>query len=122
MLRIEVEARYPQLTLHCRGRLVLGLETEALRSMVRGHPEKELRVNLSGVRTIDAAGLGLLVELQREALERGQRLIITEPSRCVRRLIALMSLDQVLEIADLGGKAAEKLPRTATNRPRVMTA
>jgi ABC-type transporter Mla MlaB component len=35
-----------------------------LRTMVRSRPEACVRVNLARVHAIDAAGLGLLVELQ----------------------------------------------------------
>ena len=64
MLRIDIQSWNGVATLHCAGRLVFGVETEMLRTMVRSRPEACVRVNLARVHAIDAAGLGLLVELQ----------------------------------------------------------
>ena len=62
MLRIDIHAVHRNVTLRCSGRIVLGLEAETLRCMAMSRKEDCLTLDLSGIRTLDAAGLGLLVE------------------------------------------------------------
>ena len=99
MLRIDIHAAHPNVTLRCSGRIVLGLEAETLRCMATSRTENCLTLDLSGIRTLDAAGLGLLVELQCWAKHRKKALRIVKPSACVRRLLALTNLQSVLQVA-----------------------
>jgi anti-anti-sigma factor len=98
MLRIEIHAVHPNVTLRCSGRIVLGLEAETLRCMATSRSENCLALDLSGIGALDAAGLGLLVELQCWAKRRQKALRIVRPSACVRKLIALTNLQSVLQI------------------------
>ena len=98
MLRIDIQAARQSATLRCAGRIVLGVESEILRCMVETRNESCLLLDLSKVDTIDAAGLGLLVELYCRALSRNGMLRITKASPCVRRTIALVNLQSVLGI------------------------
>jgi anti-anti-sigma factor len=106
MLRIDIQTMYPNVTLRCTGRLVLGLEAETLRCMATSRHEPCVTLDLRGIHTLDAAGLGLLVELQCWAQHQKKSLRIAEPSACVRRLIALTNLHSVLPI----GSCQEKEP------------
>ena len=63
MLRVEIHIALPAVQLLCSGRLVLGVETEILRCIATSRPERQVIVDLQQVYAIDAAGLGLLVEL-----------------------------------------------------------
>ena len=98
MLRIDIHAVHPNVTLRCSGRIVLGLEAETLRCMATSRTENCLALDLSGIRALDAAGLGLLVELQCWANHRKKALKIVDPSQCVRKLIALTNLQSVLQV------------------------
>jgi anti-anti-sigma factor len=98
MLRIDIHAVHPNVTLRCSGRIVLGLEAETLRCMATSRTENCLTLDLSGIRALDAAGMGLLIELQCWAKHRRKALRIVRPSACVRRLIALTNLQSVLRI------------------------
>ncbi len=98
MLRIDIKAVHPNVTLRCSGRIVLGLEAETLRCMAMSRRENCLTLELSGIRALDAAGLGLLVELQCWASGQKKALRIAQPSSCVRKLIALTNLQSVLEL------------------------
>ncbi len=98
MLRIDIKAAPPNVTLRCSGRIVLGLEAETLRCMAMSRTENCLTLDLSGIHTLDAAGLGLLVELQCWASDQKKALRIAQPSSCVRKLIALTNLESVLEL------------------------
>ena len=59
--------------------------------------ENPASVDLEQVQAIDAAGLGLLVELHCQALNNSGDLTIANPSPCVRRLMALTNLESVLQ-------------------------
>ncbi len=98
MLRVEIESVPPAVTLVCSGRLVLGVEAETLRCMATSRPECNVSLELSRVHSIDAAGLGLLVELHHWTRQRAASLTIANPSPTAYRLLALTSLDRVLHI------------------------
>jgi anti-anti-sigma factor len=98
MLRIDIQAARHSATLHCIGRLVLGVEIEILRCMAEARNEACLILDLSKVDTIDAAGLGLLVELHCQAQSRNGMLRIAKASLPVRRTIELVNLQSVLEL------------------------
>jgi anti-anti-sigma factor len=125
MLRIDIHAVHPNVTLCCSGRIVLGLEAETLRCMATSRTENHLTLDLSGIGAIDAAGLGLLVELQCWANDRNKTLRIVEPSAWVRKLIALTNLQCFLQVAsreDLGGPEACDRATSGTNAERAMSA
>lgn len=100
MLRVDIQSIPPTVTLVCRGRLVLGLEAESLRCLAMARQEPYVMLDMSRVRTIDAAGLGLLVELHRSTQQRRATLVIANPSARARQLLTLTSLDQVLKISE----------------------
>jgi HptB-dependent secretion and biofilm anti anti-sigma factor len=100
MLRVDIQSASATVTLRCSGRIVLGLEAETLRCMTTSRSERCLVLDLREVRAIDAAGLGLLVELHSWAQGRARMLTIASPSRQVLRLIAITNLHSVLQIVD----------------------
>jgi anti-anti-sigma factor len=99
MLRIDIHSSQNAATLVCSGRLTFGVETETLRTMAQTRREEELRLDLSRIDRIDAAGLGLLVELQAWARENHRRLTFLELSEEVWRLIIITKLFDALEIS-----------------------
>ena len=101
-MRVEIRSAPPTVKLYCAGRIVLGVEAETLRCMAASRPERKLVVDLQQVQAIDAAGLGLLVELHCEALKNSGGLTIANPSPCVRRLMALTNLESVLQLDEAG--------------------
>lgn len=103
MLRIDIQSAPPLVTLVCAGRIVLGVEAETLRCMTTARLERHLRLELSRVKAIDAAGLGLLVELHRWAQQRSASLTIANPSMQAHRMFTLTNLDRVLNLAGLPG-------------------
>ena len=56
----------------------------------------DIELNCSGVSFIDAAGLGLFVELHAECEARSAKLLIIDPSPCVNRILELTGLDSLL--------------------------
>lgn len=89
--------------LYCAGRIVLGVEAETLRCMATDRPERSLVVDLKQVQAIDAAGLGLLIELHCRAIENNGDFTVANPSPWVRRLMALTNLESVLQFDDSTG-------------------
>jgi anti-anti-sigma factor len=120
MLRVEVHAvpktATPTVTLRCSGKLVLGWESETLRYMAKSRTEACLILDLSGVQTADAAGLGLLVELHCWAQHSNRVLTLTNVSAGVRKLFSLTNLHSVFEIADEPADAADETESRFTQR------
>ena len=113
MLRVEIRSVPPVVTLYCSGRIVLGVEAETLRCMAASRPERNLVVDLQQVHGIDAAGLGLLVELHGRALENAGDFSIANPSARVRRLMALTNLKSVFQFEEAGDLAFTSCDRRA---------
>lgn len=125
MLRIDIHTADKNVTLSCSGRIVLGLEAETLRCMATSRSENVLTLDLSGIRRLDAAGLGLLVELQCWANHGKKLLRIVRPSECVRKLICLTHLQSVLRVAGcekFGGVEERDRTRSRTGTERAMSA
>jgi len=56
-------------------------------------------VGLSGVRMLDAAGTGFLVDLHRIASDRGGRLLVRGPRPVVLRVLVLTRFRELIDIA-----------------------
>ena len=102
MLRIDSYSLKTVATLNCSGSLIFGVESETLRSMVQSRKEENIRINLSGVDRIDAAGLGLLVELQVWAREARRTITLLNLSEPVWKMVILTKLYSALEISYSG--------------------
>lgn len=116
MLSVTVQTASLDVVLSCCGRIVLGVEAETLRCIAMARPERRVVLDLQGVEEMDAAGLGLLVELHCRARQRAGELRIANASPRVRRLMALTSLDSVLEIDGL------RMASSIEDERRAMTA
>lgn len=99
MLRIEIQSRNDVATLNCSGRVVFGVEAEMLRTMVLSRPESCVRINLARVEMIDAAGLGLLVELRNWATDTRRAFTLLDLSEQVWALVILTKLCASLDIS-----------------------
>ncbi len=75
------------------------MELETLRSIAQSRRERVLEIDLVGIETVDASGLGLLVELQHWANVDNRILYFTNASEFVARLVVLTRLYNVLVIA-----------------------
>lgn len=63
-------------------------------------PERtgRLVINLRGTRTVDSAGLGALMLIQRKAAERRQTVVLKRPNDELRFLLVLTKLDDLFEV------------------------
>jgi anti-anti-sigma factor len=83
----------------------LGLESrttfrQSAISMLEQLPERtgRLVVDLRGTRTVDSAGLGALMLIQRKASERRQVVVLKRPNDELRFLLVLTKLDDLFEV------------------------
>ena len=63
-------------------------------------PERtgRLVIDLRGTRTVDSAGLGALMLIQRRAAERRQVVVLRRPNDELRFLLVLTKLDDLFEV------------------------
>lgn len=99
-LSLETRNRGDVIVVHCHGRIVYRDEAVALSRLVgeilkRG---SKLVLELSGVSSMDSAGIGELALLQTWAQERRAELKCSGANSIVRALLNLTNLDSVLEV------------------------
>ena len=101
-LKLSLETRNcgDVIIVHCQGRIVYRDEAAAL-SRVVGEALQEARklvLDLSGVSSMDSAGIGELALLQTWAQRKNVNLKCAGPNPLVRTLLDLTNLDSVLEV------------------------
>lgn len=99
-LSLETRNRGDVIVVHCQGRIVYRDEAAALSRLV-GEILKsgsKLVLELSGVTSMDSAGIGELALLQTWAQERNADLKCAGAQSMVRTLLDLTNLDSVLEV------------------------
>ena len=84
--------------LRCYGRLVRGDGADALRQVVMSQDGNHFAIDLSGVEAIDAAGLGVLAELENWAVARGGAIQVLNPTASVREVLKTTGMNAVIEI------------------------
>jgi len=115
-LKLSVEARNHGgvVIVHCQGRIVYRDEAAAL-SRVVGEVLRngsKLVLDLSGVSSMDSAGIGELALLQTWAQDRNADLKCAGPSAVVRTLLELTNLDSVLDVHPTIEAALESFQET----------
>jgi len=101
-LKLSVEANNHDdvIVVHCQGRIVYRDEAAALSRVVGEilHEGSKVILDLSGVSSMDSAGIGELALLQTWAQERNASLKCAQPSPVVGTLLDLTNLDSVLDL------------------------
>ena len=99
-LSLETRNRGDVIIVYCQGRIVYRDEAAALSRLVGEILENGGKVvlDLSGVSSIDSAGIGELAFLYTWARSQNADLKCASPSPLVRELLDLTNLDSVLEI------------------------
>jgi anti-anti-sigma factor len=99
-LSLETRNRGDVIVVHCHGRIVYREEAAALSRLVGEILDQGGKVvlDLSGVSSLDSAGIGELVFLHTWARSRNADLKCASPSPLVRELLDLTNLNSVLEI------------------------
>jgi len=112
MLKVHAKNLGTIAVLCLRGRIVNG-ETEILRNAVRSVSDvSAVILDLARVTTIDAGGLGLMLELREQAESKGIRFELTNVTKLVRRVLEITRLDSVFQI----NAAVESFPAVSHGR------
>jgi anti-sigma B factor antagonist len=115
-LSLEVRNCGDVIVVHCEGRIVYRDEALALSQMASDflRDGNKVVLDLSGVDSIDSAGIGELVLLHTRARCQKAEMKYASPSPLVRRVLGLTNLDSVLEIhPSLGDALAAFQPAEA---------
>jgi anti-anti-sigma factor len=98
-----------------QGQLVNG-ETEVLRNAVRSQSDVSTVVlDLAQVSTVDAGGLGVMLELRQQAEARGIGFKLMNVSQLVGRVLEITRLDSVFEVTS----GVEFFPAVSRRRPEL---
>ena len=83
-----------------KGRLVLGLENNGLRTMIDNllvSGATKIVVNLEHVNSVDSAGLGALIEIHRTTKAKGGRLVLAHLGPKLRQALEIARLLTLFE-------------------------
>jgi anti-sigma B factor antagonist len=99
MLKVHVKNLGNSTILCLQGQIING-ETDVLRSLVEGvSGVNAVILDFAGVYTIDAHGLGVLLELRQETAAKGVHFELLNLSQQVRRVFEITRLDSIFEIS-----------------------
>jgi anti-anti-sigma factor len=95
MLKVHAKNLETVAVLYLEGRIVTG-ETEPLRNgMPYLEGKREVILDLTRVTTVDAHGLGVLLQLREQALVNGARLKLMNVSNPIHQVLEITHLDSV---------------------------
>jgi len=115
MLKIHTRNSGNVAVLCVQGRIVNG-ETAPLRDAVNSQSRVGILVlDLGRVSTIDASGLGLMLELRRQSLAKGICFKLMNVTKLVGRVLEVTQLDSVFEIAPQA-EILPAMPRVSSHR------
>jgi anti-sigma B factor antagonist len=113
-LSLETRNRGDIVIVHCHGRIVYRNEAAALSQLVGellGDGGKVV-LDLSGVLSIDSAGIGELISLHIRAQSQNVDLKCASPSPLVQELLDLTNVNSVLDVHPSLGEALAAFPLT----------
>lgn len=112
MLKVHAKNLGTATVLGLKGQIVNG-ETETLRNVVQSLSDTSAVIlDLARVTTVDAHGLGVLVELRERMYEQGIPFELMNVSKPMRKVLEITRLDSVFEIT----VGLEFFPAVAQNR------
>ena len=99
MLKINARNLETVAVLSLQGRIVNG-DTEILRNAVRLQlPSSAVILDLAQVTTVDAHGLGVLLDLRAQVMANGARFKLMNVNQPLSRIFEITRLDSVFEIS-----------------------
>jgi anti-anti-sigma factor len=117
MLKVQARNSGSVAILRLDGQIVRS-DTEVLRHAVRALSETSVvRLDLASVTTVDAGGLGAMLELREWTKARGIRFELMNVTKRILSLLELARLDSVFQI----GAKVEFFPAVAQSRAKQMT-
>jgi anti-anti-sigma factor len=118
MLNVYTKNLEDAAVLFVQGHIVNG-ETETLRNAVNNTSDKRnVILDLSRVTTVDAHGLGVMLQLRENTEAKGKHLQLMNPSKPLSKVLELTRLDKVFDI----GSGVEIFPsiRNKQEQDRVL--
>ncbi len=98
MLQVHAKNLGTATVLCLQGQIVIG-DTENLRNVVQSLSETSAVIlDLARVSTVDAHGLGVMLELREQTLEKGIRFELMNVSEPMSRVLEITHLDSVFQI------------------------
>ena len=98
MLKVQTKNLGTVAVVSLEGQIVNG-ETEILRNAVQSLSEvSELILDLARVTTVDAGGLGVMLELREQAESKGMRFELMNVTKQIGRVLEITRLDSVFQI------------------------
>ena len=117
MLKVHTRKLGNVAVVSVQGRIVNGETTSLRDEVVCQSSVNTVMLDLARVSTIDASGLGLMLEMREQTQSKGVRFKLMNVGNLVGRVLAVTKLDSVFEITP----AVETLPALAHARaPRMM--
>jgi anti-sigma B factor antagonist len=117
MLKVQTKSLGTVAVLCLQGQIVNG-ETETLRNAVNSLPEVSAVVlDLARVTTVDAGGLGVMLELRQHAESKGIRFELMNVTKWVSRVLEVTRLDSVFQITS----GVEFFPTVSSSRRASVT-
>ena len=107
MLQLLIQRSQDAVMLKCLGKMVAGEGLNLVQRTALAQHASSLTFDFSGVETLDAAGLGMLLRVRQWCDSQGTTLKLTHPNKHVREVLAVTSLDSVLEIYPTSGEDVE---------------
>jgi anti-anti-sigma factor len=98
MLQLSAKRSGDKVVLQCTGRMVAGEGLKGLHKTATAQRAAVLVMDLRGVETVDAAGLGTLLRIRQWCSAQGTGLKLINLNRHVREVLALTALDSVIEV------------------------
>jgi anti-anti-sigma factor len=113
MLKVHAKNLGTIAILSLQGQIVNG-ETEILRNAVHALASvSEVKLDLARVTTVDAAGLGVMLQLREQVESKGIRFELMNVPKLVRKVLELTRLDSVFRITGV----VELFPAVSRRRP-----
>jgi anti-anti-sigma factor len=98
MLKVNTKNLGGGKVLCLEGQIING-DTETLRAAVQAMSEtSDIVLEVSNVRTVDAHGLGVLLQLREQTLARGSRFELMNVSSSLNRILEITRLNTVFDI------------------------
>lgn len=98
VLTLEIQNYTDLAILRCSGRILHGDGADDLLRAAMSQDKRHLQIELSGVESIDAGGLGVLATLEKWAKDGNRTLELVNPSMRVRKALEATKLSSVLQI------------------------
>lgn len=116
MLQVQTKNLETVLVVRLEGQVVNG-QTEVLRNAVYSLSEAQsnvsaIKLDLARVTTIDAGGLGVMLELREQAESRGIRFELMNVTKQIGRVLEITRLDSVFQLTS----GVEFLPAVSRSR------